>query len=120
MTDAAWATCTARPFAPPPPRAARGQGAHPGPAGPAYGRYGLGAPAYATRPRPAGRRVRSAPVAQLDRAPGFGPGGCGFESYRGRQPLDTKRPPVPLSAGATPAALSAPRLRSAPSCPPDE
>ena len=27
----------------------------------------------------------NAPVAQLDRAPGFEPGGCRFESYRARQ-----------------------------------
>ena len=43
------------------------------------------------RAEPAGRARAgvildsSAPVAQLDRAPGFGPGGCGFESCRGRQ-----------------------------------
>lgn len=30
------------------------------------------------------RRMRRCPRSSMDRAPGFGPGGCGFESCRGR------------------------------------
>ena len=36
------------------------------------------------------RRLLGGPRSSMDRAPGFGPGGCGFESCRGRQ-SSTKR-----------------------------
>ena len=52
----------------------------------------------------AGRTLhwRSAPVAQLDRAPGFEPGGREFESLRARICLWVRAPPAAMSR-ATPA-----------------